>query len=92
MFLAEVVFYAGQRKLLPQTGYRPDAVFSGADYWGITFVDLKAERFDTPILSAIEFTFQNDHYREIAVGQTFKIMEGARQVGEGQVVSVDQSK
>ena len=93
MFLAEVVFYAGQRKLLPQIGYRPDAVFDGSDdYWGITFADLKAERFDTPILSAIEFTFQAAHYREIAEGQTFKIMEGSRQVGEGRVISVEKER
>ena len=89
MFLAEVVFYAGQRKLLPQIGYRPDAVFDGSDdYWGITFIDLKADRFDTPFLAAIEFTFQAGHYQEIAADQTFKIMEGARQVGKGKVVSV----
>ena len=90
MFLAEVIFYTGQRKFLPETGYRPDAVFAGNDdYWGITFIDLKADRFDTPILAAIEFTFQAVHYREITEGQTFKIMEGSRQVGEGKVVSVE---
>lgn len=90
MFLAEVIFYQGQRKALPETGYRPDAVFGGFDdYWGITFIDLKADRLNTPILAAIEFTFQAVHYREIAVGQTFKIMEGSRQVGEGRVISVE---
>ena len=90
MFLAEVVFSKGQRKTLPETGYRPDAVFDGYDdYWGITFIDLNADRLDTPFLAAIEFTFQAVHYREIAVGQTFKIMEGSRQVGEGRVISIE---
>lgn len=90
MFFAEVVFYKGQRKALPKTGYRPDAVFDGfEDYWGITFIDLKADQFDAPFLAAIEFTFQAVHYREIADGQIFKIMEGSRQVGEGRVVSVE---
>ena len=44
--LAEVFFYAGQRSSLPQVGYRPDAVFDNAgNYWGITFVELQADRF-----------------------------------------------
>lgn len=88
-FLAEVVFYTGQRKFLPVNGYRPDAIFNGfEDYWGITFIDLKAKQFNTPILATIQFTFQDNHYQEIVSGQTFKIMEGSHQVGEGKVFSI----
>lgn len=88
-FLAEIVFYSGQRKALPSNGYRPDAIFSGLeDYWGITFIDLNANQFDTPISAIIEFTFQNNHYQEIVQGQSFKIMEGPHQVGEGKVLSI----
>lgn len=88
-FLAEIVFYSGQRKSLPANGYRPDAIFSGSeDYWGITFIDLNANQFDTPIPAIIEFTFQDNHYQEIVQGQSFKIMEGPHQVGEGKVLSI----
>ena len=39
----EVTFHAGQRRTLPQTGYRPDAIFNkSGDYWGITFIELHA--------------------------------------------------
>ena len=89
-FLAEVVFYTGQRKFFPKHGYRPDAIFSGSeDYWGITFIDLESNRFNTPIFATIEFTFQDSHYQEIVLGQSFKIMEGSHQVGEGKVLSIE---
>lgn len=89
-FLAEVVFYLGRRKQIPTNGYRPDAVFGGSDdYWGITFIDISIGEFDTPIRAAIEFTFQKSHYQEIYTGQTFMIMEGQTQVGEGKVVSLE---
>lgn len=88
-FLAEIVFYTGQRKFFPKNGYRPDAIFSGLeDYWGITFIDLKGDQFDTPIFATIEFTFQDNHYQEIVPGQSFKIMEGPHQVGEGKVLCI----
>ena len=75
--LAEVFFYAGQRSSLPQVGYRPDAVFDNAgNYWGITFVELQADRFDVPIPAIIKFTFEEYHYSEVSVGATFSIMEG----------------
>jgi len=33
----EVIFHAGQRRNLPKTGYRPDAIFNKlGDYWGIS--------------------------------------------------------
>ena len=67
--LAEVFFYAGQRSSLPQVGYRPDAVFDNAgNYWGITFVELQADRFDVPIPAIIKFTFEEYHYSEVSVG------------------------
>lgn len=89
-FLAEVVFYTEQRKFFPKNGYRPDAIFSGSkDYWGITFIDLESNHFNTPILATIKFTFQDSHYQEIVPGQSFKIMEGSRQVGEGKVLSIE---
>lgn len=89
-FLAEVVFYAGQRRCLPGKGYRPDAIFNGfQDYWGITFTDLTAKQFNIPVLAAIEFTYQERHYQEIVPDQSFRIMEGPRQVGEGKVLFVE---
>lgn len=88
-FLAEVRFYASERKFLPEKGYRPDAIFSGCkDYRGITFIDLESKQFDTPVLAKVVFTFQDIHYQEIVIGQAFKIMEGGHQVGEGQIVSI----
>ena len=87
---AEVVFYVGQRKNLPQTGYRPDAIFNKSrDYWGITFVELRVNKFDVPVLAIIKFTFQDSHYKEVYIGQQFLIMEGGHQVGEGKVVLID---
>ena len=81
--LAEVFFYAGQRSSLPQVGYRPDAVFDNAgNYWGITFVELQADRFDVPIPAIIKFTFEEYHYSEVSVGATFSIMEDTRLVSE----------
>lgn len=88
---AEVIFYSGQRKHLPVSGYRPDAVFQGnQDYWGITFLDLPAERFDVATPAMIKFSFQDSHYQEVVPGQSFTIMEGARQVGEGKIVSIEE--
>ncbi|MDE7299255.1 MAG: hypothetical protein K2N94_10575 [Lachnospiraceae bacterium] len=88
--LAEVIFYSKQRKNLPVSGYRPDAVFHGnQDYWGITFTDLPIEKFDAPTPAAIKFSFQERHYQEVVPGQSFAIMEGARQVGEGKIISIE---
>lgn len=80
--IAEVIFYAGQRKQLPADGYRPDAVFNGLnEYRGITFTELPIEGFDAPTPAAIKFSFQDAHYQEVVPGQVFKIMEGLHQVG-----------
>ena len=45
----EVIFHAGQRRNLPKTGYRPDAIFNKlGDYWGITFTeDRKSTRLNS---------------------------------------------
>lgn len=86
----EVIFYSGQRKYLPTKGYRPDAVFNEEkDYWGITFVELSVEKFNVPVPAIIKFSFQNAHYQEVMQGQPFAIMEGARQVGEGKIISIE---
>ena len=88
--MAEGVFYAKEDSMLPKAGFRPDAVFCGKDredYWGITFIDLSAAAFDTPMLAMIKFTFDETHYSEVETGQRFLIMEGPHQVGEGIVVS-----
>lgn len=86
----EVTFHAGQRKILPQTGYRPDAVFNkSGDYWGITFIELNADRFDVPTPAIIKFSFQDCHCKQVHIGQKFLIMEGSHQVGEGKIISVD---
>lgn len=88
----EVVFYSEQRQTLPRNGYRPDAVFGGHDeYWGITFFDLAVEHFNTWLLASMKFTFQECHYNEVFVNQTFRIMEGPRQVGEGRILSIEES-
>lgn len=93
--LAEVLFYSGQRKLLPITGYWPDALFAGKSleaYWGITFSDLSVANFDTRTPAEIRFTFDDIHYSEVQKGQTFQIMEGARQVGEGKILSIERGE
>lgn len=90
---AEVTFYFGQRKTLPPTGYRPDAIFNAqGDYWGITFIHLPVVEFDAPAPATFIFTFQENHYKEVTPGQKFRIMEGARQVGEGRVLSLHHEK
>lgn len=87
--LTEVMFYSNQRKELPSNGYRPDAVFNGnTEYWGITFVDLSIKEFDTFSPAIIKFTFQKNHYSKLIEGQTFMIMEGAKQVGEGKILAL----
>ena len=86
---AEVIFHTGQRRNLPQTGYRPDAIFNkSGDYWGITFIELQADKFDDPTPAIIKFTFQDCHYKEVHLGQLFSIMEGSQQVGEGKIISI----
>lgn len=90
--ISEVIFYSGQRRQLPVSGYRSDAVFMGNranDYWGITFTDLSVVKFDTPTLAEMRFTFQDDHYKEVEKGQLFQIMEGSHKVGEGKVVLIE---
>ena len=87
---AEVVFHSGGRRHLPVSGYRPDAVFDGfQEYWGIVFVELKATQFDTPSRATIAFTFSDSHYLDAAPHQGFRIMEGAREVGCGKVLSIE---
>ena len=89
----EVIFYSGQRKHLPTNGYRPDAVFDKMhDYWGITFVELLVDKFDVPAPAMIKFTFQNSHYQDVIEGQSFAIMEGFHQVGEGKIISIEKSE
>ena len=85
----EVIFHAEQRRNLPKTGYRPDAIFNKlGDYWGITFTELQVDKFDNPTLAIIKFTFQDCHYKEVCLGQKFSIMEGSHQVGEGKIISI----
>lgn len=87
VLISRSLFYAGQRSSLPQVGYRPDAVFDNAgNYWGITFVELQADRFDVPIPAIIKFTFEEYHYSEVSVGATFSIMEGGHKVGTGKLL------
>lgn len=90
-FLCEITFYSGVRATLPSCGYRPDAVFEGHQgaYWGITFTQLSDGNFDSPILAEFMFTFQQKHAEEVEIGQTFQIMEGALQVGEGNIIAID---
>lgn len=89
---AEVTFYSGQRKHLPQSGYRSDAIFNETrDYWGITFMELPITEFDVSTPAIIKFSFQNCHYREVTLGQSFTIMEGAHQVGKGKIISIEES-
>lgn len=86
----EVIFYSGQRKDLPANGYRPDAIFNESqDYWGIIFIDLPVEKFDVSTPAAIKFSFQDLHYQEVLPGQSFVIMEGVQQVGEGKIISIE---
>ena len=90
---AEVIFFSGQRKHLPANGYRPDAIFDKFDdYWGITFVDLPIEKFDDPTSATIIFTFEEWYYQEVIPGQSFTIMEGPHQVGEGRIISMQNQK
>lgn len=86
----EVTFFSAQRKYLPADGYRPDAIFNESeDYWGITFIALPIEQFDVPTQAFLKFSFEECHYQEVVSGQSFKIMEGSCQVGEGKIISIE---
>lgn len=37
----------------------------------------------------IKFSFQDCHYLDVFEGQSFAIMEGARQAGEGKIISIE---
>ena len=87
---AEVIFYSGRRKHLPRNGYRSDAIFNESrDYWGITFTELPIEKFDISTPAIIKFSFQDCHYEDVIPGQSFSIMEGSHQVGEGKILSIE---
>lgn len=89
----EVIFYDGKRKNLPQSGYCLDAIFNEAkEYWGINFVELPIEKFDTPTPAIIKFIFQDCHYGEVGPGQSFVIMEGGHQIGEGKIISIEKQE
>ena len=75
---ADVIFYSGQRKNLPGEGY--------------TFTALPVEKFDDWTPGEIQFSFQECHYQEILPGQSFSIMEGPYQVGEGKVISIEKGE
>lgn len=86
----EVIFYSGSRKHLPTNGYRPDAIFNAyKNYWGITFIECPIENFDIPTPATMKFSFNNYHYHEVVVGQSFQIMEGPYQVGDGKIISIE---
>ena len=86
-----MIFYRGKRSTLPTCKYRPDIIVDGIEdsYWGITFTDIDLSNFDVSCIAEIKFTFQEKHYDEVSTGQTFKIMEGANQVGEGKILFVE---
>jgi len=92
--ITEVCFYSGQRKNLPQKGYRPDIVVDNkqTEYWGISFTELDISDFDTPTYAKAKFTFQESHYNEIHIDQKFRIMEGPREVGNGKILSIIQEE
>lgn len=86
----EVIFFSEKRKHLPTDGYRPDAIFPASEkYRGITFIDLPAKQFDVPTPAFLKFSFEDGHYQEVVSGQSFKIMEGSCQVGEGKIISIE---
>ena len=89
--ITEVCFHSGKRKGLPLSGYRPDIIVNNGqeEYWGISFAELDVQDFGILVYAKAKFTFQESHYGEVEVGQTFKIMEGARQVGIGTIVSIE---
>lgn len=92
--VVEVWFASGKRKSLPLKSYRPDIVVKdiSESYWGITFTKLDVDAFDIPVRAEIKFTFQEKHYFEIKMGQTFHIMEGPNQVGQGTFLSLTDDK
>ena len=89
--IVDVIFYSGKRNTLPVRKYRPDIIVDGMEdsYWGITFTDIDLSDFDVACIAEIKFTFQPKHYAEVSIGQTFKIMEGANQVGEGKILFIE---
>lgn len=79
-------FISDKRASLPKIGYRPDIVIDGqTDYWGVTFIHLEVKQFDIDYLAKMVFTFQEAHYHEIEVGQSFIVKEGPHSVAEGTI-------
>jgi len=89
--IADVIFYIGKINTLPVRNYRTDIIVEGIEdsYWGITFTDIDLSDFDVGCIAEIKFTFRPKHYAEVSIGQTFKIMEGANQVGEGKILFIE---
>ena len=90
--MTEIRFHSGQRKNLPLRGYRPDIIVNNGqnEYWGLSFTEFEANDFDSSTYAEAKFTFQEAHYREVYVGQSFRIMEGAREVGSGIILAIEQ--
>lgn len=85
----QIKFLEGSRKKLPLNGYRPDIVIEKkAEYWGVTFVELKISEFNKWMAAKMKFTFWDCHYKEIKVGQLFSVMEGPHKVAEGKIIAL----
>ena len=89
--ITEICFHSGKRKSLPLKGYRPDIIVDNGEekYWGISFIDFEATGFDMLTYAEAKFTFQEVHYAEVYVGQSFRIMEGPHEVGMGTILSIE---
>ena len=89
--ITEIRFHNGRRKTVPLKGYRPDIVVDNGheEYWGITFTEFEAHDFDIWVHAEAKFTFQEAHYSEVHVGQSFRIMEGPHEVGEGKILKIE---
>lgn len=90
VLISRSLFLCRTAKQSAASGIPTRCCFDNAgNYWGITFVELQADRFDVPIPAIIKFTFEEYHYSEVSVGATFSIMEGGHKVGTGKIIGKD---
>lgn len=94
-FIVRVKFYSGKRAEFPILNgnkYMPHLVIEGTrTYCGVVFVESTLDKYDEFGDAKINTLYNLELYNKFSVGVSFKIHEGNKIVGEGTIISVDNS-
>lgn len=91
----KVIFYSNKRKSFPilnssienRAGYRPHLVIKGTtEYLGIEFYRSQLQSFDKYGTASIRLLYDGVDYSGLKIGTKFDILEGAKVVGEGEII------